>query len=67
MAPAGRQAETSLTDALERGGHILVIEGSVLLADGGCTAPSPGGPRSSTWWRRPRTPPPSSTSGPARR
>ncbi|MGF1662714.1 MAG: hydrogenase small subunit [Kineosporiaceae bacterium] len=39
MAPAGRQAETSLADALERGGHILVIEGSVPLADGGvyCT------------------------------
>jgi hydrogenase small subunit len=35
MAPAGTQAEKSLADALARGGHILVVEGSVPLgADG---------------------------------
>jgi hydrogenase small subunit len=35
MAPSGVQAEKSFTDAVARGGHILVIEGSVPLgADG---------------------------------
>ncbi|HET9658457.1 MAG TPA: hydrogenase small subunit, partial [Kineosporiaceae bacterium] len=35
MAPAGSRAEKSLTDAIRAGGHILVVEGSVPLADDG--------------------------------
>lgn len=39
MAPAGKQAETSLRTALDAGGHIVVVEGSIPTKDGGvyCT------------------------------
>lgn len=35
MAPSGSQAETSLSQALAKGGHIVVVEGSVPLAEDG--------------------------------
>jgi hydrogenase small subunit len=39
MTPAGNMAERSLTQAVERGSYILVVEGSIPTADGGvfCT------------------------------
>ncbi len=39
MAPAGKQAEKSLEEAIAEGGHIVVVEGSIPTADGGvyCT------------------------------
>lgn len=39
MAPAGHQAEKSLDDAIQAGGHIVIVEGSIPTADGGihCT------------------------------
>lgn len=39
MAPAGKQAEKSLEEAIARGGHIVVVEGAVPTRDGGvyCT------------------------------
>jgi hydrogenase small subunit len=35
IAPAGSRAEKSLTDAVRRGGHLLIVEGSVPLGAGG--------------------------------
>jgi hydrogenase small subunit len=39
MAPAGKQAEKSLADAIAPGGHFVIVEGSIPGADGGihCT------------------------------
>jgi len=39
MAPSGSQAEKSLEEAIAAGGHIVVVEGSIPVADGGiyCT------------------------------
>lgn len=39
MAPAGKQAEKSLEDAIAGGGHIVIVEGSIPAADDGiyCT------------------------------
>jgi len=39
MAPAGKQAEKSLEDAIAQGGHIVIVEGSIPTAEGGihCT------------------------------
>lgn len=39
MAPAGKQAEKSLEEAIAEGGHIVIVEGSIPTAEGGihCT------------------------------
>jgi len=35
MAPAGKQAEKSFEEAIAEGGHIVVVEGSIPVSDGG--------------------------------